>query len=559
MNNKEPEYYRALKLKLIVITLIVALVPLAILSWRASLNYQRQYKENITSEIQRIARNRSDVINFFLEEQRSLISIIIKLYGFQHLKEQKNLDVIFSAVQKKTALVDIGVLNERGKHEAYAGPYKNIVFDKNYYEEKWFKEVMFNGSYTSDVYLGYRNVPHFVVAMADQDREWAIRATIDSEIFNSLLKSSWIGESGDAFIVNSSGVMQTRPRSGNSGLTAEEKALLFFHEGTRVKEITAGSRTYLYATSTVNNSQWLLIVKFDMDKALASFFEARRVERWIAFISSLVIVSCTLLIVNFLVNKIELSDRIKATYDEQMLQTDKMAAIGQLAAGVAHEVNNPLAVINEKAGWMQDLLTEEDPSGIKNYPEYEDAVKKIQLHVERARKITHRLLGYSRQVREVKVINIVDLVKETSLFLEKELLYHKIKLTTEFHGYIPAIAINSSEIQQVFLNIMNNSIDAIGTDGTIRISVSSDSEQIVINFSDTGPGIPADVINKIFDPFFTTKKVGKGTGLGLSVSYNIIKKMGGDIKVQSKPGEGTVFTILLSLKQYRSAMNLIKN
>jgi two-component system NtrC family sensor kinase len=373
-----------------------------------------------------------------------------------------------------------------------------------------------------------------------------------------LLKSSWIGESGDAFIVNSAGGMQTKPRSGNAALSPEEKALLYFHEGTRVREIEADNKTYLYATSPVNNNQWLLIVKFDTNKALASFFEARRIERWIAFISSLIIVSCTILVVIFLVNKIEKSDIIKATYDEQMLQTDKMAAIGQLAAGVAHEVNNPLAVINEKAGWMQDLLSEEDPSKIKNFSEYEDAAKKIQLHVDRARKITHRLLGYSRQVREIKVINIVDLIKETILFLEKELLYNKIKLTTEFQGYIPAIAINSSEIQQVFLNIINNSIDAIGTGGEIKISVTYNSEHIVIDFRDTGPGIPADVINKIFDPFFTTKKVGKGTGLGLSVSYNILKKMGGEINVRSKAGEGTVFTILLSLKQYKSAMNLVK-
>lgn len=558
MNKKEPEYYRKLKLKLIVITLIVALVPLAILSWRASLNYQKRYKENITSEIQRIAGNRKDVINFFLDEQRSLISIIVNLYGFQYLKEQKNLEEIFKAVQKRSALVDIGVVNENGRHTAYAGPYKHIVFDKNYYEEKWFKQVMLNGTYISDVYLGYRNIPHFVVAMADPRREWALRITIDSEMFNSLLKSSWIGESGDAFIVNSSGVMQTKSRLENYELSPEERALLYFHQGTRVKELKINDRTYLYATSPLKNDEWMLIIKFDTNSALASFFKARRIERWIALFSALIIVSSAVLIVNFLVNKIEISDRIKAVYDEQMLQTDKLAAIGQLAAGVAHEVNNPLAVINEKAGWMLDLLSEENPAKIKNYPEFEDAAKKIQLHVDRARKVTHRLLGYSRQVREVKVVNIVDLIKETILFLEKELLYHKIKITTESKGYIPAIAINSAEIQQVFLNILNNSIDAIGTSGSIKISVTSNPEHIVINFSDTGPGIPADLINKIFDPFFTTKKVGKGTGLGLSVSYNIIKKMGGEIKVHSKVGEGTIFTILLSLRQYKSVMNLIK-
>lgn len=543
---KDIEYYGKLKRNLIAITLTVALVPLVVISWTASRNYQKYYKENISSGMMRMVDNRKDVINFFLEEQRSFLSIIANLYGFSYLRDQGNLEGIFTTLQKKAALVDIGVLGRSGRHSAYVGPYREIVFDKSYHDEDWFKQVIVKGVYMSDVFLGYRNIPHFIVAVADPQRKWVLRATIDSEMFDSLVKSAYIGEKGDAFIVNNKGFLQTVGRFNTLQLSPEERRLLFFHQGTYVEELETKEGKYLYATSWIKDNEWILVVKLDSKSELAPFFKARRVETFIILVCSLIIITSAVLIVNFLVNKIQKADSIKAEYDEKFIHTDKIAAIGRLAAGIAHEVNNPLAVINEKAGWMQDLLQEEEKEKIKNYAEFEDAIKKIKAHVERARKVTHRLLGYSRRVEGAEeIVNINDLLKESIPFLEKELIYHRIELVTELDSYLPAISINSSEVQQVFLNILNNGIDAIGTGGSIKISTSFDEENIIVSFSDTGQGIPEEILGKIFDPFFTTKKVGKGTGLGLSVSYNIIKKLGGDIKVASKVGEGTTFTIIL--------------
>lgn len=553
MKKKQHEYYNRLKRNLVVITLLVALVPLFVLSWTASSNYQKYYKENISSGMQRMVENRKDVINFFLAEQSSFLSIISNLYGFQYLKEQNNLEGIFRVIQKKAAIVDIGVIGEDGKHTAYVGPYRDIVFDKDYREEDWFKQVMVKGNYISDTFLGYRHMPHFIVAIAAPQRKWILRATIDSEMFDSLVKTAQIGEKGDAFIVNDKGVLQTAGRFGTYQLSPDERRLLYYHQGTKVEELETKGGKFLYATTWVKDNEWILVVKFNTKSELAPFFKAKRTETLIIFIGSLIIITAAVLIVNFLVNKIEKADRLKAAYNDQMVHTEKMAAIGRLAAGVAHEVNNPLAVINEKAGWMQDLLSEEDKDKIRNYSEYEDAIKKIKLHVDRARKVTHRLLGFSRKVEgEKEIVNINHLLKETISFLEKELIYHKIELITEFEKDLPAIAINSSEVQQVFLNILNNGIDAIGTAGSVKISTSFDPEHIITSFCDTGHGIPEDLVDKVFDPFFTTKDVGKGTGLGLSVSYNIIKKLGGDIKVTSKVEEGTTFTIFLPRKQYKA-------
>jgi two-component system NtrC family sensor kinase len=225
-----------------------------------------------------------------------------------------------------------------------------------------------------------------------------------------------------------------------------------------------------------------------------------------------------------------------------------MAALGKLAAGIAHEVNNPLAVIKEKVGWISDLLTEEEIAKSENFAEFDDAVRKIDYHVDRAKKVTHRLLGFARRMEPVREqVDLNRLISETIAFLENEAHYRSIEIKTEFSQDLPATVSDSSQLQQVFLNILNNAIDAIGKSGEIIIKTGfSESErELYVSVSDDGPGIPNELKSKIFDPFFSTKEYGMGTGLGLSISYSIIEKLGGRINVSSEAGKGAAFTIYL--------------
>ena len=225
-----------------------------------------------------------------------------------------------------------------------------------------------------------------------------------------------------------------------------------------------------------------------------------------------------------------------------------MAALGKMAAGIAHEINNPLAVIGEKAGWIKDLLQMEDISKSENFQEYADAVNKIEQHINRAKTITHRLLGFARRMEPVtERVSINTVLDESVAFLENEARYRNIDIQADYAADLPLITSDSSQLQQVFLNILNNAIDAIGKEGEINIRSKhiAKNNEIRIEIDDNGPGIPKDVLNKIFDPFFTTKEVGKGTGLGLSISYSIVEKLGGRMMVASEEGKGTTFTIYL--------------
>jgi len=244
-------------------------------------------------------------------------------------------------------------------------------------------------------------------------------------------------------------------------------------------------------------------------------------------------------------------DRRKAASDEVAMQSSKMAALGKMAAGIAHEINNPLAVIGEKAGWMKDLLGMEEVAQSENFQELSDAVTKIEYHVVRAKTVTHRLLGFARRMEPMaERVNINEILDESIEFLKNEARYRTIEIQSNYAPDLPLTTTDQSQVQQVFLNIINNGSAASGKDGqlTINTRILKKNSEISVEISDNGPGMPKDVLQKIFDPFFTTKEVGKGTGLGLSISYSIIEKLGGRILVASEEGKGTTFSIYLPVR-----------
>ncbi len=237
-----------------------------------------------------------------------------------------------------------------------------------------------------------------------------------------------------------------------------------------------------------------------------------------------------------------------ANLNEQLIQSDKMAALGKMAAGIAHEINNPLAVIGEKAGWMRDLLLDEKFQESENLKEYAISIDKIEEHVERARKVTHNMLGFARRMEHrLDDVDINHVLSQTIELLQNHAQINNIEIRKDFQPDLPIIASDQSQLQQVFLNLINNAIDAIEKDGLIEVKTRKEGSQVVIGIKDNGSGIPEKHLTKIFDPFFTTKEVGKGTGLGLSVSYNIIEKLGGLITVKSILSEGTLFSVKLPL------------
>ena len=241
---------------------------------------------------------------------------------------------------------------------------------------------------------------------------------------------------------------------------------------------------------------------------------------------------------------LERTEEIKKIHS-QLFRSEKLASLGKLAAGVAHEINNPLTGILTNSSLLLDDLEKADPR--------REDVEVIVKETIRCREIVKRLLDFARQTKPQKqLININSIIENIILLVRNQTSFRNIVIQKELSENIPDVMADRDQIQQVFVNIIINSSEAMARGGslTIESKLAEQSDSILIRFTDTGPGIPDDIKEKIFDPFFTTKE--QGTGLGLSISYGIIEQHGGDISIESKCGEGTKFTIRLPIYSQES-------
>lgn len=235
--------------------------------------------------------------------------------------------------------------------------------------------------------------------------------------------------------------------------------------------------------------------------------------------------------------------------DEQLIQAHKLAAFGQLSTGVAHEINNPLAIINEEAGWMQDLLNKEESRNFKFAEDFRDSLGIIVQQTRRCGDVTRNLLSFAENMESnIREVDLNEIIDEVVGIMEKDALLNNIIIERNLDQDLPRILSDSSHLRQLFLNLINNALDAVERDGHVVISTQRDGEdKIVIAVTDNGCGIHGNHLHRVFDPFFTTKPPGKGTGLGLSICYGIVNKLGGNISVESTVAQGSTFTVTLPL------------
>jgi two-component system NtrC family sensor kinase len=231
---------------------------------------------------------------------------------------------------------------------------------------------------------------------------------------------------------------------------------------------------------------------------------------------------------------------------ERLLQSQKLAALGELSAGISHEINNPLAIIRQEAEWMQRLLKKEALEA-EQVQELQGSVGQVLQQVERCTQIIRNLLDFARQ-REpvVQAVDINRVVEDMTMLVEKEARDRNITIERHYDRSLPLILSDAPQLRQVILNLLTNASQAIDRSGLITITTRpGGSDQVEIVIQDTGCGIPAENLEKIFTPFFSTKSPGQGTGLGLAISHGLIQQLGGGISVRSAVGQGTSFTITL--------------
>jgi two-component system NtrC family sensor kinase len=305
----------------------------------------------------------------------------------------------------------------------------------------------------------------------------------------------------------------------------------------------------LAAVAPLEAIRWFLVVEDDVTESLQPLQRLKMLIVTMMILGGGLVTAGALLCSRLLIDFLAAADERQAHIDARLLQSSKMAALGKMAAGVAHEINNPLMLIQENAGWIRDLLSDEDPATMQNHADILESTAKIESHVARAKGITQRMLGFGRRMNPGRMEILLNSLAEQAMeMLKTEAAARNIEIVKALDPRLPVILSDQAQLEQVFINIIDNAIDAVGKDGKVTVATEFRGGRVRISFKDTGPGMDEETRRHIFDPFFTTKKVGEGTGLGLAICYSILKKLGGRIEAASKPGQGAEFVITLPLE-----------
>jgi len=557
---KGKPYYARLYRRFVWTTLTCSLAPLLLVGWGIYAHYSAFARDKMLNSFRTQVDNHRKMIELFLKEHRSRLQLIAETQSVDFLQRQRNLENAFRIInQGEDSFTDLGVIDENGRHLAYVGPYHLI--DKNYSQAFWFKTVMDKGIYISDMFLGFRKVPHFIIAVSrpEGNHKWILRGTINTEAFRSLVEKVRIGRTGEVFLLNEQGIFQTSPRFSGHIMEKAAFPVKNAHAGIQVHDLKAGNEDtehrfprQILARVWLEEPRWMLVVKQDYAEAFEEMNHANIITLIFIHLSALILLFATLLSTRYMVNVIKKRDQEADHLNRQLLQTGKMASVGELSAGVAHEINNPLAIILTERQILLDSVAQTPSLDREFKDQLLASLSQIDTQVHRCKHLTQNLLRFSRRTKSVvEPVSINPFLEEVVELMEREAGANGIRFLTELEENLPSILSDPSQLQQLFLNLITNAIDAHDGKpyGRVRIHTRARNDSgVEAVIADAGCGIRPEHLDKIFDPFFTTKSVGKGTGLGLSICYAIVRRLGGTIEVESEPGTGTTFTLFFPFK-----------
>jgi two-component system NtrC family sensor kinase len=556
----EQDKYKGMRRMVFFIMILVPLIPFVLVLGMGYYYFTSSLQTNTLATVNRIVEDHRQMIDTFLRERRANLEFVLNSYSYPELTEPEKFYHVYTQLQRASnAFLDLGLFDQEGIHVMYQGPYRLV--GRDYGKEEWFLHVLREGYYISDVFLGLRRIPHFVIALKKEEsgKAWVIRATIDTFVFNELVEKVRIGKTGEAYILNARGIFQTDRRSGGKLLDKDpddiQKSEPQPGVRTFIRKDTRGDE-YLFATTWLQEKEWMLVVRQETADAFKSLRSATYLIILIMILGGVAIAVLAHYYSGRIVLRMQRIDTEKRDLGQQLVRATRLAELGQMAAGFAHEINNPLQIMKSDHALIKTIFSSMKKNGelkeSKDVRDLETTVDQLNRQIERCAKITQAILKFGRQSEPVaKDVDLVAFMPEMTSMVAKKASVQGIRLKQEIVEGTPLVRVDPSQLQQVLLNLLNNAIDAITErhgcqDGELSIHAGSDKDgKVRIAVRDNGAGISPENIKKVFTPFFTTKPPGQGTGLGLSVCYGIVDSMGGRMEVESEKGVGTTFVVYL--------------
>jgi signal transduction histidine kinase len=542
----------------ILILAVTSLSPLVMATFINNRLIHKSVDAELVLQTDRVTSNAKRSMRFFLEERLNALRFIVNELPYYTLIDNEHLAKILSNLKLGFGgFTDLSIIDADGSQIAYAGPFN--LEGKNYKTQSWFTQGIEQDSFISEVFTGYRDIPHIIISVRSKtaySRHFLLRATLDTQRLMDMLSSYKTNVHTDIFLLNHSGRLQTPSTIFGKVFTTAPINIPAFSDTTQVitpetNKENASVIGYSYIDTEAVTTPFILMVHKKKSDVMGTWLNLGKTFNWIIGICCLVMMVIITLVSTFMVNQLYLADQAKAETMLKMEQSQQLACIGQLSAGIAHEINNPLALINETAGYLKDLY--QYTGEHRSDKEITELLDDILEAVSRCGTITSQLLGFVRQFDvQISSVNVEKLINGILSFHKKETEYKGIHVTTMIAPNVPAIETDRGKLQQILLNLINNAFQAIEANGCLDIMVSHlPPKKISIEIKDTGCGIPEENLKRIHEPFFSTKKEKMGTGLGLSITYGLVKKLQGTIRVESSAGIGTIFTVTLPVKMQK--------
>jgi signal transduction histidine kinase len=543
--------FRRIWKRAVLVTATVALVPLIIWALAGYRLHQDTAEAELELRTAQLVSNSWRSVSLFMSERRSVLDFIAHDHSLETLNDKARLAEILDNLNKRfSGFTHLGVIDSSGVQQAYVGSHQLEGVD--YSNEPWFRQVLKHGVYISQLVTGFREEPHFDFAVKRKLPDgsfFVLHAALDAQKFNELIAQFEIGEKTDAFVINREGVLQTPSRFYGSVLNKipsripnySPKAQVFEPKNDNNERAVIG---YAYIPET----PFILMIVKQQGELIRPWYKTGWAFTGILAASILMILLVTLAVASQLVDRIHQADQERVDTLHQAEYTNKMVSLGRLASGVAHEINNPLAIINQKAGHIKDIFTLTD--AYKKDPKLISLVDSVLATVQRCAEVTKGLLNFARHLNvSIQTINLLEIVSEVRSVLAKEAELRYITVGVDLSENIPPFESDRGKLEQIFFNLFNNAMAAMKDGGRLEIEARrEDTDFVSITFSDNGPGIAEADLKYVFEPFFYDRTGESGMGLGLAVTYALVQEIGGQISVQSELGRGTRFSIRLPLK-----------
>jgi two-component system NtrC family sensor kinase len=546
-----PVAYLALGRKIALAIAVVAFIPYALIYGVFHSSYQDsvggQGAKSMTAAVEALHRG----LDGYLGERQNDLLYLGLHFSSQELARPDGLDAALAALrQGHGGFLGLSLVDGQGRALATAGEGALQA------EADLAARALDKGRAYGDIFRHQQGGLRFLLAVACPGRPgWVLVALLEGGGLTRLVEGFHSGGGGEALLLNRRGEAlgrgdghvlplptQDPPRPATTGRVEVDRTL------------SAQGRPLAAASRWVGDvGDWLLLYLQEDDQNQAALLQARDLAVGVGAFGGVFVIIVTVFFTRYLVRRLSRADSDKAKLNELIIQSGKLASLGELAEGVAHQINNPLAIMLEEAGWLGDLMREETGllDNSRHRTEYSRSLNQIVKQGARCKQITTKLLGFAHHTHATpQPTQVNELVTELAEVIARPALYANVNLRLKLQPVLPLVAMSPSEVQQIIINLVNNSLDAMEKTGgelSLRTRL-ADPGTVEITVADSGPGIGREALPRIFDPFFTTKPKGKGTGLGLAICHSLVTRLGGGIRVESEPGHGAAFIVSLPVE-----------